>query len=201
MNIWTSKGLHIAALCLGVAGCDKTGGAGFGLGGGGSAPLAFAELARGAVTIVPPVGFCVDTGSLRANFALMARCDMLGGDGGVGMPAAIITATAVTAGADGITPEFSDERVLARRDAPVLSMVQVQGDPPIAQARDVFWRGAGRIGDQIIGLAIYQAEGNTDLGALAPELLVQTMQQSHNRTIAKAAVQQDNSATLDTLAD
>lgn len=199
MNTWTFKGLHIAALCLGVAGCDETGGAGFGLAGGGKAPLGFAELARGAVTIVPPTGFCVDTGSLRANFALMARCDMLGGDGGAGLPAAIITATAVTANADGVTPDFADETVLARRDAPILSMVQVRGEAPISQAHDVFWRGTGRIGDQIIGLAVYQAADGTDLGPLAPELLVRTMEQSQNRTVAKAAADQDNSATSGTV--
>lgn len=201
MTTWTSKGLGTIAACLALAGCDDLGGLNLGLSGQ-AAPLAFAELARGTVTIVPPSGFCVDPKSLRQNFALMARCDVLGGDGGQGLPPAVITATSIDTGAGATVapaqPGTGSETVLTRRDTPMLSMVQVQGNPPIADARGTYWRGAGRIADQTIGLAIYQASDGIALGPLAPELLVQTMQRSHNRTTAKAAARQDNSATLDT---
>ncbi|WP_299618681.1 hypothetical protein [uncultured Tateyamaria sp.] len=200
MITWTSKGLAIAA-CLALAGCDDLSNLNLNLPGQ-TAPLGFAELAGGAVTIVPPTGFCVDPRSLRQNFALMARCDVLGGEGGAGLPAAVITATSVAtrAGAT-ITPAQAgagSETVLERRDAPILSMIRVEGAPPIADARSVYWRGAGQIGDHTIGLAIYQGSNTPTLGGLAPELLVQTMQRSQNRSVANTVARQDNSATLDT---
>jgi len=201
MTIWTFKGLGIGALCLSLAGCDAIDGINIGLGTQ-ATPLAVAEMAGGAVTLVPPTGFCVDPKSLRQNFALMARCDVLGGDGGQGMPPALITATTIASEAGSTVvpaqPGTGAETVLDRRDAPLLSMAQVKGIPPIADAHDVYWRGTGQIGEQTVGLAIYQASGSTALGPLAPELLVQTMQRSHNRTTASAAAKQDNSATLDT---
>ena len=40
--------------------------------------LANAELADGALTLVPPAGFCVDKSTLRPSFAVVARCDSLG---------------------------------------------------------------------------------------------------------------------------
>jgi hypothetical protein len=203
MNTWTSKGLLPAVLCLVLAGCDAAGGLNFGAvsGAKGPAPFAFAPFADGAVTLVPPTGYCIDRRSLNKRFALMARCDMLGGDEGAGAPLAIITATAVPAPTTGaLTPldlQTGMETVLSRQNAENLSLVHVRGTPPIPDVRDVYWRGAGRIGDHIIGLAIYEAQDAPDLGPLAPELLKQTIR----RTRDKTAAGQDNSATPDTIPD
>ena len=160
-------------------------------------PGASAELGQGGVTLVPPTGFCIDKRSLRASFALIARCDTLGGTGASGAPLAVITATTVMAtGAPG--PDDlgnGQETVLSRTDTDALSLIQVRGTPPSPDMADVFWRGAGQIGEQVLGLAIYEGAQGGQLGRLAPELLVQTMERTLDQSAIKQAARQDNSAT------
>jgi hypothetical protein len=143
MNTWTFKGLVKAlATCLALAGCDAVDGLALSRAFD-REPLKSAELADGAITLVAPEGFCIDPRSLKARFALMARCDTLGGDKGQDAPLAVITATAVplTANAfvtiDDLVTEH--EAVLSRETLDNLTMVQVQGDPPIENARAVYW--------------------------------------------------------------
>ena len=73
MNTWTFKGLVTTlATCLALAGCDAVDGLALS-GAFDREPLKTAELADGAITLVPPEGFCIDPRSLKARFALMAR--------------------------------------------------------------------------------------------------------------------------------
>ncbi|GGX40464.1 hypothetical protein GCM10007385_04810 [Tateyamaria omphalii] len=199
MNTGTSKGLLLGALLFGLAACEDF--AGLNLGGATGENLALnnAKLAGGTISLVPPSGFCVDKRSLRQNFALMARCDTLGGRLTTNAPLAIITATTVTA--TGVTQvstsdfESASETVLERIDDAPLALVQVKGKPPSPGMRDTYWRGAARIGDQVIGLALYQKASNTDLGSVAPNLLIQTVEQTQEQSIVAAVALQDNSAT------
>ncbi|MEM6371181.1 MAG: hypothetical protein AAF727_00135 [Pseudomonadota bacterium] len=186
MTTWTSKPLLAGALCLGLAACADFAGPK----GEGSA-LPFAPLARGSVTLVPPFGYCVDKRSLRASFALMARCDTLGGTGAFGAPLALITAATVAKGNATTADETLGETVLVRRDEGSLILLQVDGTPPSSDMRNVFWRAIGQVGDQVIGLALYEPRSGAELGESAPELLAQTMR----RTRARTASEQDNSAT------
>lgn len=195
MTTWTSKGLVAGAMCLALAACDDIAA----LDGGSGDVVAMnalpsAKLARGSVTLVPPVGYCIDKRSLRASFALMARCDTLGGTATFGAPLALITATTVGVKASqtaGNSFGTTSETVLARRQSDTLTLIQVKGTPPSPDMRDVFWRGIGQVGDQVIGMAIYEAAGGADLGERAPDLLAQSMR----RTKAQTAAIQDNSAT------
>ncbi|MFL4469571.1 hypothetical protein ACERZ8_06705 [Tateyamaria armeniaca] len=61
--------------------------------------------------------------------------------------------------------------------------------------RDVFWRAIGQVGNQVVGLAVYEAAESAELGERAPELLTQTMRRTRAQTAALAASAQDNSAT------
>lgn len=199
MNTGTSKGLLLGALLLGLAACEDF--AGFNLGGATSDSLALsgAKLADGVVQLVPPSGFCVDKSSLRQNFALMARCDTLGGKLTTDVPLAIITATTVATN-DAIqistsTFESASETVIQRVDDAPLALVQVKGKPPSADMRDTYWRGAAQIGDQAIGLTLYQRANDTDLGEAAPKLLTQTIEQTQEKSIVAAIARQDKSAT------
>ncbi|MEL6450571.1 MAG: hypothetical protein AAFQ19_04875 [Pseudomonadota bacterium] len=196
MNTWTCKGLLVAALCLGLTGCDE-GGAGLSFAvltpHAPSQALTEAELGRGALTLVPPNGFCIDKRSLRHSFALMARCDVLGADGGAGAPLAVITATAVVAAQDQARTvlKAAGEVVLSERSDDAVALVQVRGTPPMPMMRDVYWRATAQVGDHLLGLALYQPDSAGDLGSTAPDLLVQTMR----RTQAHSVRAQDNSAT------
>ncbi|WP_299721903.1 hypothetical protein [uncultured Tateyamaria sp.] len=192
MITWISKALCAGAICLALASCDdfaSTGGAAPGSG------LPFAQLARGAVTIVPPVGYCVDKRSLRARFALMARCDTLGGTATFGAPLALITAAAVAPGDSASVSGPEDETILDRRQGQTLTLLQVKGKPPSAEMRDVYWRAIGQVGGQVVGLAIYEPADGAALGERAPDLLAQTMRRTRAQTAAEAVKAQDNSAT------
>ena len=196
MTTWTFKGLAAGAILLALAGCDGTGApGGSGATTGAVYALPSATLSRGSVTLVPANGFCVDKRSLRARFALLARCDTLGGQGTYGAPLAVITATAIDQSRvrSGATASFGadGEVIVDRRQYDSVLLLQVKGTPPSPDMRDVFWRAVAQVGDQMIGLAIYEAAGGAGIGEQAPDLLRQTMRRTQERT----AVVQDNSAT------
>lgn len=199
MNTGISRGLIAAAACLGLAACDSLGFDGFGGGDSQSFAAQRATLEQGTVSLIPPNGYCIDIRSLRQSFALIARCDVLGAPLPADKPLAIITATTLAMPADtAIDPDdlrADAETVLTRSETDDLSMVQVQGTPPSPDMRDTYWRGAGRVGEQVLGLALYQAADTPDLGDTALELLVETMERTSAQTQADAAARQDNSAT------
>ncbi|MEX0371032.1 MAG: hypothetical protein AB3N09_10395 [Tateyamaria sp.] len=203
MNTGTCKGLGAVALCLALSACDDLNIPGLS---GDQSDKTFAaskaSLGRGTVSLVPPDGFCIDTRSVRQSFAIMARCDTLGAPVLTDAPLAVITATTIAAQTDAaIDParlEAGTETVLVRSDAGALSLVQVQGRPPSPEMRNTYWRAAGRVGNQVLGLALYQAADRPDLGDAAMALLVETMQRTSQQTEADAATRQDNSATADT---
>lgn len=190
MITWTSKAFLAGATCVALAGCDEL--AGFG--GAQSNGLPFASLAGGSVSLVPPVGYCVDKRSVRQRFAVMARCDTLGGDASFGAPLAVITAAAVDQGTDAGAGS-GNETVLTRRTSGTLTLLEVNGSPPSPEMRNVYWRAVGPVGDQVIGLAIYEGENGEPLGESAPSLLTETMQRTRARTAAVLRAAQDNSAT------
>ena len=199
MNTWTSKVCAAVLACLTLAACED----GVGLPGSGADAqndgVRSAALNRGAVMLVAPEGFCIDPDSLRQRFALMARCDTLGARGADDAPLALITATTVpTRTQQPLTSNdlgASSETVLDRADRDGLTMVRVQGTPPGAGLRDTYWRAAGRVGNQIVALAIYEAQDNAPLGTRAPRLLEQTMRRTQDQTVATVVARADNSAT------
>ena len=197
MNIWTSKVGAAALVCLTLAACED----GFGLPGAGLPDdgLRSATLSRGAVMLVPPPGFCIDRRSLRARFALMARCDTLGSTGADDAPLALITVTTVPSTTDaaltGDALGAQSETVLDREDRSGLTLIRVRGTPPSPALRETYWRAASRVGTEIVGLAIYEAEDGAPLGPQAPRLLQEAMQRTQDQTVAMTAARADNSAT------
>lgn len=190
MITWTSKALLAGATCVALAGCEELGG----FGGAQNNGLPFASLAGGSVNLVPPVGYCVDKRSVRQRFAVMARCDTLGGEASFGAPLAVITAAAVDQGTD-TDAGTNSETVLSRRTSGTLTLLEINGSAPSPEMRDVYWRAVGPVGDQVIGLAIYEGENGEPLGERAPSLLTETMQRTRARTAAVLGAAQDNSAT------
>lgn len=191
MTTWTSNIVLAGAACLALAACDDLGG----LTGPQDDGLPFVSLARGAVNLVPPIGYCVDKRSVRARFAVMARCDTLGGTPTFGAPLAVITAASIDQDAGGGAAGAGGETVLSRRTSGALTLLEVKGRPPSPEMRDVFWRAVAPVGTQVIGLAIYEAASEDPLGDRAPALLVETMRRTQERTATLAAAAQDNSAT------
>lgn len=187
MTTWTFKGLIACVVALSVAGCDENY----------APPLTSAALARGEVLLVAPSGFCIDRRSLGDSFALMARCDTLGSRNTFKAPLAVITATTIAVEGDDaiVVTDTKQEKVLAREERGDITLLRVHGRPPTDQMRDVYWRGAGLIGNHIVGLAVYEAEGGDELEKIAPKLLEQTLKRSHTRRVTTDLVKLDNSAT------
>ncbi|WP_299650556.1 hypothetical protein [uncultured Tateyamaria sp.] len=200
MSTGTCKGFLLGALLMGLAACEDI--AALDLGGattGENLALRNATLGDGTIKLVPPPGFCVDKRSLRKSFAIMARCDTLGGNLNTDAPLAVITATtlAVTGPAQVSTSDVAgaSETVLQQDDDGPLALVQVKGAPPSPDMRDTYWRGAARVGNHVVGLAIYEATSGQDLGATAPNLLIQTYERTQEQSVVALVALQDNSAT------
>ena len=113
MSIWTCKKAGLICLALLTSGCDiPEGDGGFNLFSGAlgglidTAPLAQADMAGDQVKLTPALGYCVDPQNLASNFALIARCDTLGGEPDkTGAPLLIITAAVTRLSGDATLSE------------------------------------------------------------------------------------------------
>lgn len=177
MNIWTCKRSCFALLlAFALPSCTNSGFAlpnfNFGFGGGEfrrNVALVSAEMAEGRVKLVPPDGFCIDKRSLQQDFAVLARCDSLGGRGGAQDAAlGLITVALTPEAGDVVLSEFADLLVpakaesLAKFDSEGLSLVQLRGEgPPGADA--VHWRAVTRASGHLVSLAAYAPLGD-DVG-------------------------------------
>lgn len=170
MITWTSKvGAALCGLFL-LGACD---GDALSLGGptASKTPPAQATMARGAVTLVPPFGFCIDTRALSQRFALLARCDVLSPDGFAAAPLSIITVSLspapegvplpsaeVTAAALGL------KNVEQARTRSRSVIFRADGPAPSAALDGRHWRGIALVGDQVMGVALYGPAGQPPIG-------------------------------------
>lgn len=174
MTTWTFKGPVAAFALLILSACESGQGGGVfaGLPNGLKAkPLSQTALAGGAVTLVAPRGFCIDSRSVTRSFALMARCDVLGapqaaGDAPLGFitvsvqsaaPGAALPAVEQLAAASGLSavtdPRITDNQLTFRAN----------GRAPVKGVSDTHWRGTAGIGGQIVGVALYAPESGRAL--------------------------------------
>ena len=141
--------------------------------------LAQSQMANSAFTLVPPQGFCIDKNTLRQRFALMARCDVLGAPSlAAGAPMGLITVsvTPQTAEAPLPTPEETAMAARLTNVEGVTSEVdaltfRADGKPPASGFGDTHWRGSVRLGDQVMGLALYGEDGGRAASAEGREIL------------------------------
>ena len=159
----------MAFAALALAACDDS----FTLGGPAAPPLTQASMAGGTVLLVPPPGYCIDRRNLRQRFAIMARCDTLAeGQSGFGRPIGILTASFSPATTDALpSPQITAtalglENVSAARNAANAVVFRAEAPPTIEGMSATHWRGTARIGNQIMGLALY---GPADGRALTGE--------------------------------
>ncbi len=173
MTIWR---FSLFAL-IGLAGCAE------GLGGPGqdAPPLRQAELARGAVRVAAPDGYCIDPRSLRARFAAIARCDTLGDTANVHDAAlALVTISlAPLAGAalsGDATSLAAESELLDAHQTEGLILARLRGAPLQPGFSEIYWRGMGEINDFAVGLAIYAPENSSLTRQPGAEFLDEIMQ-------------------------
>lgn len=182
MTTWSCKSALAGAALLALAACEDGQSMSF-LEGIGSAPrnvaLSRSQMANGAFTLVPPRGFCIDRRNLSQRFALLARCDTLGAPDQIGgAPLAIITISVTPGGADVSLPtaqHVADAARLARVDANTSDnnaiTFRAEGPPPVAGLDDRHWRGTARVGDYLMGVAVYGPSGGRAISTEGREVL------------------------------
>ena len=216
MTTWISSRVFcIAVLGFVLTGCGNTGNGPFGLFSGGSErsnsaddtaasrvdqSLAQATLASGALALVPPDGFCVDKRGLRDNFAVLARCDSLGGTGSVleaplGMILVSTTPTTEDVPVGRLLPQTlgPEVQVLERFGEDDLALAHVLGGAP-SGVDPVYWRGMTQVNGHLVsfsafaprGGALATAEGGRVLASLA-QRMTDSSSQVAETTIADAA--------------
>lgn len=211
MSIWTSKGPLAALGLLLLCGC---GDAGFSLG---AMPdqATRAELARGAIVVQAPPGYCIDRQALRrapgGDFALLARCDTLGVRGFFPhRRLALLTVTTAPRGAEegaGAPPPSLEDLQQSVAPAKVVETAVVGGLPmvrldspedPVEGIAPQHWRSALALNGQLVALALYAPDGAADAAGNGPELLAdlarRTRQASPRPAEPAAAPQPDDTA-------
>lgn len=194
MSTWTSKSASaglILSLAL-VAGCDLA--PGMGPASRGKA-MTQAALAEGAVVVAMPFGYCIDPRSIRRDFAMAARCDLLGVDGPVaaGQPVAILTAATAAIAQGAATPDpetlaasIEDAQVLQKGIRDGFPMIQVAARrAPVDGLSDRHWRTAFVAGGQIVALALYAPQGSEALGPEGTFLLADAARATREATTVR----------------
>ncbi|MEL7099183.1 MAG: dihydroxy-acid dehydratase [Pseudomonadota bacterium] len=168
MTTWRCS---LVAGALALAGCTE--GTGFSLGSGGDTPpLQQVDMARGAINLVAPAGYCIDPGTVRPRFAALARCDTLGGETtAFDIPLGLVTVSIAEGAATAPLAMASGADLLEERNGDNLALVRLRGGPVAEGFSDVHWRGAGQIGGFAVGLAAYGPEGGRITGEAGARLL------------------------------
>ncbi|MBD3665604.1 hypothetical protein [Sulfitobacter aestuariivivens] len=184
MSTWRFRAALAAGLSITLIGCeDGQGGNPFGgASAGGDAKniaLPQARMAGGALTLVPPEGFCIDKRSLKRRFALMARCDTLGNpSASAGAPMGILTVSISDASAAQPLPTPDQtaaaarlEKVSAQKSEVDAVTFRAEGIPPLKELDTVQWRGIARVQDQVIGIAFYGPKGGRAISREGREIV------------------------------
>lgn len=141
-------------------------------------------LARGAVTLKAPKGFCIDATSvsngLHGSSALLAKCSSLDGKG-AGPGAAVMSVqisprrtgdAAAPTGQDLVTAALP-RRALQTKQKGTLALVQLEtgGDEVFSLADPIHWRGATELDTRLVLLALFAPAGSELTSDKGAELL------------------------------
>lgn len=175
MTTWTFRAALAGAALAALAACEEGQGGGLSLTAAPAAKveaLSQAKMAFGAVTLVPPRGYCIDKASLRQNFALMAPCGQLGAksSGGDAPAGLLIASLAPLRGSTLPTAEHTAaaqrlESTAAPRTRDGAVTFRATGPVPAKGYSTRHWRGTGTVGTQIISVALFGAPGGRATGS------------------------------------
>lgn len=179
--------LTILAACEGGQGLDLAKGLGSITAKPNAKALTQASMASGAVTLVPPRGYCIDGQSLKPRFALLARCDRLGAENSNGAPIGVITVSVAPARGNIALPtpaETAAASALTKVSAPTSHddsvVFRARGEAFAPQMSQDHWRATAVVKNQILGLALYAPPKSIALSdegrALLAELIKRTQE-------------------------
>ncbi|MWD26607.1 hypothetical protein E0K89_003870, partial [Aquicoccus sp. SCR17] len=176
LRLFPSARFLAPAAILALTGCVAPGN-------GEQPPLSHAAF-EGGVVVAGPDGYCIDRKALRARegFALLASCLTLSeGTQGIWVEPALMTVTASRAGGDAPTAEvlgaaLEAEALLSQKTVDGLAIAHLArgGEAALPGGDPRHWRGMMRLGDRLLGLAVYAPEGS-DVAGRGGERLIRRL--------------------------
>jgi len=181
--------------CASLSACNEQGGAGFPFApkevGGATSNASSARphtskttLARGAITLKAPRGYCIDETSvkngLQGSFALLATCSSLAGKGSRGDTAVMSVQISARRGDDAVTPTSQDlanaaapRKILQRQQKGDLALVKIAsgGDDVFSPADPVHWRAATSLDTRLVLFGLFAPSGSELTSNKGAELL------------------------------
>lgn len=155
-----------------------------------------ADMMRGAITLVPPSGYCVDKRGLKQNFAVIAQCNSLGRDSDTAVAPLGFILVAVSP-VDGLADlpatmdalEGGSVERLEQQDRAGLSLRRLRGETPDGTNPE-YWRGLSQAGRHVISTTAYAPEGGSlsgPAGAVALTDLAQRTQAASSSVLVASA--------------
>jgi hypothetical protein len=199
MTTWTSRISTALGITLMLSACDGPGAPGGVIGSLKPpqnaalppAPLRQAKMMRGAVTLVPPGGYCIDPVSLSQSFAIMARCDILGAPtGGSGAPIGVLTVSFARSASDATLPTAQTLAAAGllssptqTRQSPATIVFQTTGSPPSSDLSPTHWRSVTLVGPLMMGAALFGPEGRRAVSEEGAGVLEEMIRLTTEKTI------------------
>lgn len=155
-------------------------------------PLTQAKMMRGNVTLVPPIGYCIDAESLSQSFALMARCDTLGAaTGGASAPLGVITVSLVRNAKNAALPTPQEITTATGLGAPEDTrqgessvIFKTKGSTPSPDLSPIQWRSVSRVGDYTMGAALFGQEGRRAVSSEGADVLEEMIKRTSGKSSA-----------------
>jgi hypothetical protein len=203
MNIWTSKGPLAAVALLTLTACEGGQAAVTGLlqrvsdaiptsqraTPAASTALRQAAMANGAVMLVPPKGYCIDSASLDVTFALMSRCDAITtGQDSAEAPEGLLSISLTPASgndlpqASAISAASGVTQVAEIQTTESSVTFRANGTPPDKSFAVQHWRGATVTGGYVLGLALYPAQSGRAITEDGRDMLIGLIRRTRTAT-------------------
>ena len=167
-----------------------------------------ARLARGAIVVKGPDGYCIDQTTLRSSssggFAAIASCNIMSGgqDGPIVEPVLMTVTVSPASGAEPSPEELAEAlgtQLLQSRELSALAAGQMAtgGETAFAGSDPTHWRGAFAVGPHLVGVTLYAPKDSPLLGAQGAAFLntvSSAIRANSLRTAPKSAEQSQSSA-------
>jgi nucleoside diphosphate kinase len=154
-------------------------------------PLIKAQMVEGAVTLVPPLGYCIDPSSLTQTFALMARCDLLNAENGaLDAPIGLITASLAKSRGQLLSAadvaHASNANVVETLEKSGLKIVRAETLIPPNGLAKTHYRTTTQIDGFDLSLALFSPIESEAQGSLGASMLQNIVKTSQDASIATA---------------
>ena len=156
-------------------------------------PLLKAQMASGAVTLVPPSGYCIEPSSLTQKFAAMARCDLLEAENGaLDAPIGLLTFSVAKSRTNAISLSdilsASNTTMIETMTGSGPKVVRVTTETPPLGLPKTHLRTATKIDGHDLSLALFSPVESEAQGERGVSMLQNMIKTSLDATVAQDVV-------------